>query len=372
MHYIKNKRNVLINIVLCLCSLVLSICVAEYALRRVDIEGLSGHKIYMLECGNSKYAIALSANVIIADKKLDFISGNCYPSDATGLLPIKIINPHDGKYLYCVTYNYKQRRQGYNPDRKRRIALVGDSFVIGQGVKETNTLGYYLNEKYPEINFQNWGKKGSDTEAVVKSCQDIIKSVPSVEEVIYFYNLNDVRMSKIVRSQYKELIIDFENIQWFKDENRYSPLVTVLSKSALFSLVRKVWIIKWESFLSIQNYRDMYLSEKNRQEFISTMDDIQSIKDALAARGISFRMVIYPLLYKDMLGRYPFESIHEVIIKACNQRGIICLDGYVPFKSYYSLKRFTVHPLDQHPNGLSNLSLVDYINKKGFITGRPE
>jgi hypothetical protein len=116
----------------------------------------------------------------------------------------------------------------------------------------------------------------------------------------------------------------------------------------------------------------MYLSESNRQEFLSTMDEIRSIKDTLAARGISFRMIIYPLLYKDLLGRYPFEQIHEVITSECQKRGVICLDGYVPYKSYYSMKRFAMHPLDYHPNGLSNLDLVDYIHKKDFIKDRPE
>ena len=56
------------------------------------------------------------------------------------------------------------------------------------------------------------------------------------------------------------------------------------------------------------------MSEKNRKEFISTMDNIRSMKEMLEAQGISFRVIIHPLLYKDMLGRYPFESIHSTIL----------------------------------------------------------
>jgi hypothetical protein len=222
-----------------------------------------------------------------------------------------------------------------------------------------------------KINFQNWGTGGANIDTVVKQCKNIIESVPAVEEVIYFYNLNDVRMSKTVSSQQK-LIMDFQNVRWLNDEQRYGSLVKVLSKSALFSSARNACVIKWDSSLTVQNYKDMYFSENNRQKFLSTMDDIRLIKDMLAARGISFRMIIYPLLYKDMLGRYPFEQIHEVIISECHKRGVTSLDGYIPFKSYYSMKRFAVHPLDYHPNGLSNRELVDYIHNNNVIIDKPE
>jgi hypothetical protein len=370
MRYINSKVNILINIALCLCVFILAICGAELVLRRITIEGLSGHKMYVGEV-DSKFYLSSIPNVVKENKIFKFDLGNCYPSNTTGHLPLKVINPNDGKYWYCVYYDKKQRHQGYNPDRKRQITIVGDSFVFGNGVKEAHTLGYLLNEHFPKINFQNWGKKGANIDDVAEKCKEIIESVPAVDEVIYFYNLNDVRMSKMVSSQQKH-IFDFQNIHWDYNEEPYGTLERLLSKSALFSLVRKMWVIKRESSLTVQNYRDMYLSESNRQEFLSTMDEIRSIKDMLAAHGISFRMIIYPLLYKDLLGRYPFEQIHEVIISECHKRGVTCLDGYVPFKSYYSLKRFTVHPLDYHPNGLSNRELVDYIHKKNFVIDRPE
>lgn len=234
-------------------------------------------------------------------------------------------------------------------------------------MKETDTLGYLFNETYPEINFQNWGKSAKNIDGVAEQCKKIIKSVPAVEEVIYFYNLNDVRMSKIMSIKQKHIIFAFHNINWVNDNKSYGTFERLLFKSALFSSCRKVWIIKRESSLSIKNYKDMYLNESNRQEFLSTMDEIRSMKDMLAAHGISFRVVIYPLLHKDLLGRYPFESIHAAIINACNVRGIECLDGYAPFKKYYSLKKFAVHPLDYHPNVLSNRELVDYIYKENFI-----
>ncbi len=83
-------------------------------------------------------------------------------------------------------------------------------------------------------------------------------------------------------------------------------------------------------------------------------------------QGIKFYVVIYPLFYKDRLGRYPFNDIHRRLMDACAEQGITCFDAYQPFKKYYSLKRFIVHPVDYHPNGLANRVIVDY------LAGRPE
>lgn len=370
MRYMRNKVNILINIVLCIFSFTLAIYGAEYILRRITIEGLSGHKMYM---GKRDSEPVISPFRFLREKGqyFEFNSGICYPSDATGRLNYKIYTPDNDKYWYCALYNETMRRRGFNPERKRQIALVGDSFVFGEGVNDVDTLGYALNEKYPKINFQNWGNRGANIDDVAEACNEIIKAVPQVEEVLYFYNLNDVLMSDEV-SALPNNIIDFQHDLWLADGQRRGALGTLFTKSALFSLSRKLWIIKRNSSLTIQNYKNMYLGKKNRQAFLATMDRVRAIQDILAKRGISFRLIIYPLLYKDLLGRYPFESIHAVIIHACHERGILCLDGYAPFKNYSSMKRFIVHPLDYHPNGLSNRTLIHYIYEKDFITDQPE
>ncbi len=372
MNYLKRKKHLLINITLCICSLTLAIGCAEYILRRIPIEGLSGRKIYVGERGNSIFFPLLTQAVARACKDFEFTSGVCYPSDASGRMPLKVINPYDGKNWFCVAYNKKSRLQGYNPDRKRQIGLVGDSFVFGEGVKETDTLGYLLNDTYPKINFQNWGKPGANIGAIVKKCNDIIKSSPKVEEVIYVYNLNDVRMSNSMAITQENVIWAFQNIYWDHDEESFGIFERLLSKSKLFLLCRKVLVIKRESYRTIYNYENMYMSEDNRERFLSTMDEIKSMKDMLAEHGIAFRMIIYPLLYKNILGQYPFQQIHHLIIRECQKRGIICLDGYEPFRDCYSLKRFAVNPLDYHPNGLSNQKLVNYIHENNFITDIPE
>lgn len=366
----KSKKYFLINIALCLCSFILAICIAEFAARQLNAEwSQTYYKIWFGHIGPQVY-YSPNPNIILNSIPLKLDEGNCFPTDPNGLLPIKEINPYDGQCWYCVTYDVKQRRNGYNPERKRQIALVGDSFTFGDVLIEESTLGYLLNQKYPKINFQNWGKRGANIDDIADKCKEISKSVSKVDEVVYFYNLNDVKMSKFVASQQKHIN------RFASDAVRHkilpsNPFDKLCSKSALLSITRALWVKNKGSFLTIQNYKEMYLSESNHYHFLSTMDEIKSIKDLLEKEGISFRMIIYPVIYKDMFGCYPFESIHTAIINECNKRGIICLDGYVPFKDYYSLKRFAANPHDYHPNGLSNQKIVNYIWESNFITDKP-
>lgn len=356
--------NILKNVILFLCSLIVALGIAEYAARKIDIEFLSGRVMFM-GIYDSKVSLAPVSTVNEGGKINKFDMGNCYSSNPSGRFPLKIKNPADGKEWHCVVYNKKLRRQGFNPERTKKVVLIGDSFTFGIGLKEDETLGYLLNKRYPQINFLNMGVSGIEIDEIVKICSEIEKSNTDLQEVIYFYNLNDVLLSETVKSRRKYLKIALERLR--EDEEPSNPVVKKLSQSALFKSIWKIWQLHRIIFRFLQNYDDMYLSEDNRREFLYTMDQFKFMKEMLARRGIPFRVIIYPELNKDILGRYPFENIHSAIIKACNERGVDCLDGYEPFKSYYFMKKFKVHPVDYHPNGLANIKMVDYIKSRNII-----
>ena len=81
-------------------------------------------------------------------------------------------------------------------------------------------------------------------------------------------------------------------------------------------------------------------------------------------KEIPFNIVIYPLLYKNLWGRYPFKPIHTLLIDFCKNNSLKCVDGYLAFDSYRSLKKFTVHPVDYHPNRLANELMVQLFSSQ--------
>lgn len=288
---------------------------------------------------------------------------NCYTSNPAGYFPFKVqvpasfVFPDAGEGsssldVYCLPYACQKRRDGFFAGRKKDVFLVGDSFTFGEGVKDEDTLGYLLGEKFKDYNFKNFGETGSDVHAVNEQFKKLCASIrPAPQNIIYFYNLNDALMSPDTAAGQRS-IMDFENLEM------RPPAPTI----KLFGLIKKAMVINRETSLSIQNYRDVYFSPRNTASLRRGLGELQAMHGLAKQDGIKFTVVIYPLLYKDFLGRYPFLKIHDLLMGFCEENHINCIDGYNAFKDSYSLAPFTVHPVDFHPNGKANRRLVDYLS----------
>lgn len=336
----------------------------ELALRYVVDPGLAGEKLWISARDDDHPS--LSAAVARLCSEFPFSWGNCYPTDPTGLLPIRTQDPQTGQAWYCVAYDEKRRATGSDPDREYQAAIVGDSFAFGEGVKETDTLGYLMNQRYPKVNYRSYAAPAAGIEDVVETCRKLLLLAPEVRSIIYVYNLNDVLLSRAVAGRQK-YIVDFQNFRPSQARTGEGRIAKALGWSRLYALTRRAWVVHRESALTTRNYQDMYLGDANRSEFAATMDALKVVNDMAFDRGVSFAVVVHPLLHKDLLGRYPFEAVHGAIMLACRERGVPCLDGYEAFRDFFSLRSFAVNPLDYHPNGLSNRNLVDYIRESGFL-----
>ena len=289
--------------------------------------------------------------------------GHCYPSNPNGYFPDRIEDKNFNNTPYCIFYNCRKRKNGYYPGRQEEIALVGDSIVFGEGLKEEDTLGYLLDMKFNNVNFRNFGATGANIETVYKAVYKLINKEPNIRSIIYFYNLNDVIISSEIDKRQK-YIIDFQNIIWENMEKKNNLISDILSRSIIYTLIEKAIILKRESRLTTKNYLDMYFDRINEEELKETLELLRKINSMAEKSNVKFSVVIYPLLYKDIFGVYPFKSIHNLLRTVCKAYNITCVDALAAFEKYYSLKRFIVHPIDYHPNGSANRLVIDYLVKK--------
>jgi len=284
----------------------------------------------------------------------------CYTSDPHNYYPYTLWDEELQQYVYCLTYDYKIKREGAFPDRPKSVALIGDSFVEGQGLREEDTLAYFMSQKYREYNFRNYGQGGAYIDQIMVRHEQIIEAYPKVKTIIYFYNLNDLMKSRKVHQRHK-YIVDFENIFWRSAGEDRSQLPDYIKDSTLYHLWRKARILTHESKMTVRHYHECYFGEDNQEARNRSMDILLDMQRLAQEHDIKFYLVIYPLLYKDMWGRYPFVAIHQYIMDFCRMHGVACIDAYPAFEEYYSLKKFTVHEIDYHPSGLSNRTVVDYL-----------
>ena len=333
------------NCVLVLCSIVAALLVCELILGRLPHASTYERKI----------------EVTVPEPKC---YGNCYTSNPNGYFPITLTVPNSMETLYCIAYSCQQRKDGFFQDRSKEIFIVGDSFTFGEGAKEEDSLGYLLGLTFTQYNFRNWGETAADLNRVSQIAKTIYEDPAQAHRghIIYFYNLNDMAMAPSIANKQK-YITDFENLRW-TNVPAPSPLDQWLSHSALYRLFKKVTLLNRETGLTIHNYLDMYFANENAVEFRRTIDTLKTMNSQARAHGVNFTMVIYPLLYKDMWGHYPFMPIHEQLMKICHDNQINCIDGYNAFKDAPSLQVFTVHPVDFHPNSLANRRMVDYLKSQ--------
>lgn len=70
---------------------------------------------------------------------------------------------------------------------KTRAILVGCSFTQGYGVSDNETYSYLLDEKYPEVRFDNYGTGGYGTMQSLLMTKYVFSNTPVPDLVIYGY-----------------------------------------------------------------------------------------------------------------------------------------------------------------------------------------
>ena len=131
---------------------------------------------------------------------------DCYPSNPRGYFDVDLRDPHrrrdyEGRrvrgldeawsrtpFAVELRFNSLQfRDEEFGPRRPgvRRVAVLGDSFTEGQGVKEADTyprqLEARLNEAEPgRWEVLNWGRRGADFPRLYDTFEKILEYDPAI------------------------------------------------------------------------------------------------------------------------------------------------------------------------------------------------
>ena len=348
----------LVGPLLALFSFVLSFGVAEGIARYASIEWIDGEK-----------------KILLIDTDLV----NCYSSDTEARLPIDL-RDSETEYLeffgeslfenlqrdtpHCIIYDRSLREGGPFPERKDWIAIIGDSFAFGEGLTHDRTLASYLASLDPQRNYRTFAQSGASIDWMHYLATNSIRQESKPEQALYIFNLNDILISK-------EIAADRDRIhQHIMDDTQSREVLTQnggeLSDSfiAILSLLKRIRIQRDLNQKRIQNYYDMYFSEDNREHAKETLETLKTLNSMYEREGIPFTVIIYPILYKDLFGRYPFKMIHIYLMNYCRSHGIHCVDGLPAFDEDYFMSRLIVHPVDYHPNERANEKMARLISTK--------
>ena len=295
---------------------------------------------------------------------------DCYPSDPRGYFDLDLRDPATrarfrtlgvrrledcaeyAPHAVELRYNALQFRDREPPPRTaglRRVAVLGDSFTEGQGVKELDAyprvLEAALNAGGTRWEVLNYGRRGADFPALEDTFEEILADDPDV--VVYGMMLNDCETSAQLRDRHPFVtsILDGPRQKLVLMSGR--PPFGV--RTALF-VRRRMDQYRRDRAMRVW-YADLY-GEKNRDGWLRTQTAILRMHRRMALRGGRFLVATWPVLSHLDQG-YAFRDAHEAIGRFCHSAGIAWMD-LLPVLQGRRAEDLWVHPHDPHPNALAH------------------
>jgi lysophospholipase L1-like esterase len=291
---------------------------------------------------------------------------DCYPSNPRSYFDIDLRTPENraryshvapnrygsvsarAPYAVESRYNslrFRERPFADLPSGKTRVALLGDSFTEGQGVKEAETatrvLGRLLEAREPgKFDVVSCGRRGDDFPKLLETLDDCLLAEPDV--VVYLMVLNDAEQSPEFRKR-QTFVNDWILLRGH-DEEATAP---TFFQSRLVDLVKGRLDALRVGRETTRWYREMY-DEPNRAGWEHTQGYLREMDRRLRAQGRRFGVGLWPL-FVGLEGGYPFLSAHEAIQASCTAARIPFVDLRRAFAGSRTADLW-VHPLDHHPN----------------------
>ena len=250
-------------------------------------------------------------------------------------------------YPLCVEFRYNSagyRDVEFGPRRPGlvRIAVVGDSFTEGQGVRAADTLARVLEHRLAErhsgqVEVLNYGRRGADLPALSHIFQEALAGDPDL--IVYAMVLNDgVRSPEFERAWPKLndwIMVRRPELALGPLDSRLAALVADQLETRRIDRLTRAW------------YRGMYDSE-NAEGWRLTRHHLHEMKERAAAKGAESLVLLWPLLV-GLDGHYPFEELHARLARVCARERLAFHDALQALRGRNS-RSLWAHPGDLHPN----------------------
>jgi len=250
-----------------------------------------------------------------------------------------------------LRYNSHQSRDREAPPRTpgvRRVAVLGDSFTEGQGVKDEDTyprvLEAALNAAGKGWEVLNYGRRGADFPALEDTFEEVLAQDPDV--VVYGMGLNDCETSEGFRARHPFVTNLLEGprqkLVLMSGRPPFGQRTALFVRRRIDQYRRDRAMRAW--------YGDLY-GEVNREGWIRTQAAIERMHRRMALRGGHLLVATWPVLAH--FDDYPFRDAHEAIGKFCHASGIGWID-LLPALEGRRAEDLWVHPHDPHPDALAH------------------
>jgi hypothetical protein len=231
--------------------------------------------------------------------------------------------------------------------RAYRIAVIGDSFTFGNGIRQQDRYSDLLQTRLPEhFEVLNFGTPGANTpehRTLVSHLLPVIRP----DFVLLQWYVNDTEDDDATgRPSFRPLMPVRSVHNWLNDA------------SALYTIANMQWAETQVALGMTSSYTD-YLKRR--------LGDPAS-RDSQVDRGILLELIalckragvpVGIVLFPDAAGAdfgagYPFAYLHERVLDICREQGLTCVDLRKDFALVKDHRLLWANRLDHHPSALAN------------------
>jgi hypothetical protein len=227
-----------------------------------------------------------------------------------------------------------------------RIAVVGDSFTWGNGVRQQDRYSDLLQGRLPEhIEVLNFGTPGANTPQHRTLIEHLLADVRPDFVLLQWY-VNDVEDDD---SSHRPTFHPLMPVRWLHN--------WLNDASALYTIANMQWAETQVAFgmtTSYESYLRTRLGDPNSHD---SQVDRQQLLDLIARcrrAGVPIGIVLFPDTAADLGDKYPYEYLHERVLEICRAQSLTCLDLRSSFALVKDHRLLWANRLDHHPSALAN------------------
>ncbi|HWI20469.1 MAG TPA: GDSL-type esterase/lipase family protein [Vicinamibacterales bacterium] len=248
----------------------------------------------------------------------------------------------------AVTLNgagYRERAfTATKPEGVYRIAVVGDSFTFGNGIRQQDRYTDLMQARLPaRIEVLNFGKAGDNTPEHEKRVAELLQTV-NPDFILLQWYVNDMEDDDMSgRPAPRPLVPPLHD--WLN------------ARSALYNVANIKWAetqvrLGWErSYVEFINHR---LADPHGQYAQIDNQHLRRLLEHAKRAGVPMGLVLFPNAATPISDSYPFGYLHDRVLGLCAEYELTCVDLRNDFALVKDHRLLWASRFDHHPSAFAN------------------
>ena len=227
-----------------------------------------------------------------------------------------------------------------------RIAIVGDSFTYGNGVRQEDRYSDLLQRELPaHIEVLNFGTAGANTPEHLATVTKLLQEVHPDFVLLQWY-VNDVEDDDAVgrpRSSPLMPIRAWHN--WLNDN------------SALYTIANMQWAETQVALGLTESYTEylkQHLADPNGPDAARDTGLLRQLIARCKDANVPIGIILFPDTAGPMDKTYAFGFLHDRVLATCDNMQLTCIDLRQDFAAIKDRRSLWASRLDHHPSAKAN------------------